>query len=714
MRNRICLFLALFCWMAYTLSAQTEQTLPPNATSSNQPSIDEVTLLNDLDEDSLQISQQIELPTPPAKVNLSGFDLSMTDEGLVFSSPQSNGQTNISINGEEVELNFRDGKALHPLDTDYKGQLIFINNPADQNSQIQLYHLSKRQGDGHRLRSIPLWMSLIPPLIAIFLALVFKEVILSLFVGIWSGAFIAGGLRLDSFYYFFDSIYSVVAKYIKAALYDESHISIIVFSLLIGGMVAIISRNGGMGGVVQSLSKYARSPRSTQFITWLLGVAIFFDDYANTLIVGNTMRSVTDKFKISREKLAYIVDSTAAPVSAIAFITTWIGAELSYIGDAVGTLEGFDTGLTPYSIFISSLKYSFYPILTLIFILILIYTRRDYGAMLKAENRARRTGQVSPAATSDEDEPNMEDLTPVKGAPLKWYNAALPVLMVIFVTLFGLIDTGMESLYNEIGMNGKFSWGTVWGQMGSLFPQDNPSFFMKMGKLIGSSDSYVALIWASFAGVALAVIMTLAGRIMKLHDTMHTMVTGFKTMLPALVILTLAWSLASTTDELHTADFLTQALQDSVSPYLMPVIIFILAAFIAFSTGSSWSTMAILYPIAIPTTWAICIAQGVDPDVAMEILLNVIAVVLAASVVGDHCSPISDTTILSSLASDCNHIDHVRTQLPYALTVGTVSLIAAGVSTLLGGGWFICFVILIISVVILTTVVLRVGKVVED
>ena len=191
---------------------------------------------------------------------------------------------------------------------------------------------------------------------------------------------------------------------------------------------------------------------------------------------------------------------------------------------------------------------------------------------------------------------------------------------------------------------------------------------------------------------------------------MHWMTTGFKTMLPAILILTLAWSLAITTHELHTADFLTQLLLGNIPPAMMPVLTFVLAALIAFSTGSSWSTMAILYPIAIPTTWAITQAAGMSPEAGFEILLNVISVVLAASVLGDHCSPISDTTILSSLASDCNHIDHVKTQLPYALTVGSVSLVACALSAILGGGWMLSFLLLILSVGVLWLVIRQFGK----
>ena len=658
--------------------------------------------------------------TAHAPISLTDYQIQMEKDALIFNAPGINGTTTINISGNDdpISLNFVNGQATSPYPVDQKGKLLLLTH---QNSlgknQYKLVHVAKKSDGSHRVRNIPMWLSVVPPLIAILLALLFKDVIVSLFIGIWAGAFIVGGLRIESLYYFVISIFEVVEKYMVKALADSSHISIIVFSLMIGGMVAIISRNGGMAGVVKSLSRYAKDAKSTQFITWLLGVAIFFDDYANTLIVGNTMRSVTDKFKISREKLAYIVDSTAAPVSAVAFITTWIGAELSYIADATVTLQGFDAGMTPYALFISSLRYSFYPILTLIFILILIFTRRDYGPMWKAEHRARTTGQVSSARTEDEDDPDMEDLSPVKGAPLKWYNAAVPVLVVILLTIFGLIDTGIASVYGELVEKGIMpsseAWGDVWPLMSELSGAD-ASFFMRIGKLIGSSDSYVALLWASFGGLLVAILMTVGQKIMKLIDTMHNMTVGFKTMLPALIILTLAWSLAITTEELHTATYITNLLQDSLSPYLMPAITFVLAAFIAFSTGSSWSTMAILYPIAIPTTWAICQTQGIDPDISMEILLNVIATVLAASVVGDHCSPISDTTILSSLASDCNHIDHVRTQLPYALTVGVTSLVAGSLATLFGGGALICLLLMIVSVVFLYGIVRKFGRISEE
>lgn len=649
-----------------------------------------------------------------SKVTLSHFKLRVeqdkNDGSQKFYLEERNieGTATIFINGNETDVLFTDGRAKMDLSADRKGELVYFKSDG---AHSHLYHISKKRDGGFRIRSIPLWLSLIPPLIAILLALLLKEVYVSLFIGIWSGAFIAGGMRLESIYYFFVSLFDVVNKYVITALIDSGHMSVIIFSLLIGGMVAIISKNGGMAGVVLSLSKYAKSPRSTQVITWFLGIAIFFDDYANTLIVGNTMRNVTDRFKISREKLAYIVDSTAAPVSAIAFITTWIGAELGYIDGGISQIN-MEVSMTSYAIFISSLKYSFYPILTIIFVFILVRSNKDFGPMLKAERRARITGQVSPAASEAEDEPNMEDLSPVKGAPMNPYYAIIPVSLVILMTMLGLIDTGFENLYLELsGMSIPVNetWGGIWGSMGVLL-EGNIGFFGKLGKLIGSADSYVALLWASSTGLIAALLMTIFGRVMKILDSMHWMATGFKTMLPALIILALAWSLATCTEELHTADFLSSALQDSLNPYLMPIIIFILSALIAFSTGSSWSTMAILYPIAIPTSYAICHASGLSEPATMEILLNVIATVLAASVLGDHCSPISDTTILSSLASDCNHIDHVRTQLPYALFVGGTSLVCLGISSFLGGGFLLNLLLFGLAILFFYIFIHRVGK----
>lgn len=615
-------------------------------------------------------------------------------EGLVFPAAASN----VEIDGETVTFTQANGKQVVAVDPGL--HLIRAGG------NTALYHLSDTVGNGpNRLRRIPLWLSILPPMVAIGLALLFKEVLISLFAGVWMGAFIAGGLRFEGFLGVIKALLETVEHYLIKALNDSGHLSVIVFSLMIGGMVAIISRNGGMAGVVERMTRYARTPKSAQFITWLLGIAIFFDDYANTLIVGNTMRSVTDKFRVSREKLAYIVDSTAAPVASVAFITTWIGAELGYIGDGIKDIPGLaDT--TPYAIFLESLKYSFYPVLTLAFILFLILTKRDFGPMLKAEERARDTGQVKAANTETEEVAETEDLEPVKGAPLRARNAIIPVLTVVIMTIVGLLDTGLASVYGGLDpAPASDGWGATWGAM-------DGSFFGKLGQVVGAADSYVALLWASISGVVMAIILTVGQRIMNIEQTMGSLTSGFKAMFSAIMILTLAWALALTTDDLHTATFLVDLLGKSIHPYMIPPIVFVLAALISFSTGSSWSTMAILYPIAIPLTWAVAEGAGWEYEAAHSLLYNVISIVLAASVLGDHCSPISDTTILSSLASDCNHIDHVRTQLPYALTVGSVSLMAGFLATALGGGWPLCIILMLISLGVLYGIVRWRGQVV--
>ncbi len=729
-----------------------------------QDSTNLISPIDTLNNDTIIETTTIITPEIPS-TTVESYEIVMrskeNDPALVFTSTGKaiDGLATLKINGEDTPLHFKNGQAEMPFDVDGKGKLVLIakDKKYKSYSDYNLYHISQKNKEQFRIIRIPLWLSIIPPLIAIILALIFKEVIISLFAGVVSGAFIIGGMRVDSLYWMFTSFLESLTTFVINALTDSGHMSVIVFSLLIGAMVALISRNGGMKGVVLSLSKYARSPRSSQFITWLLGVAIFFDDYANTLIVGNTMRSVTDKFKISREKLAYIVDSTAAPVSAVAFITTWIGAELGYIEKGIQTLENFQYDSSAYSIFLASLKYSFYPILTLAFILIIIYTKRDFGPMLKAEIRARTTGKVSNKKEGKNKTEEVEDLSPVEGAVPKWYNAAIPVLVVILMTIFGLMDTGMSSSQSALESSGvemtSSSWGTTWKNINLLSLESeeleihlakNPEGLSaeatsliaggtlagaknqvhekistiglgrKLGTLIGNSDSYIALLWASLSGVIIAMFLTLFRRIMTIEESVNTILAGFKTMLPALIILALAWALADVTSAIHTKDFLTSALSGKLNPYMLPAIIFILAALISFSTGSSWSTMAILYPIAIPATWELCMAAGIEPTMAYELLLNVISIVLAASVLGDHCSPISDTTILSSLASDCNHIDHVRTQLPYAITVGVASLICAVLSTLLGGGWLISFILGSVSLLALYFIVIKVGKKVED
>ncbi len=546
------------------------------------------------------------------------------------------------------------------------------------------------------LKPIPLWLSVFPPLLAIVMALLFKEVISSLLIGLFFGAFTIEYFQSGFIDGLVNAFKKIIDTYIIGALNNWDHLAVIIFSTLIGGMVALISKNGGMKGVVNIISRYANTPKSGQFATWLLGVAIFFDDYANTLVVGHTMRSITDKLKISREKLSYLVDSTAAPVAAIAFVTTWIGAELGYISNGIENIDEIAQNEGPYSIFFHSLSYSFYPVFTLIFMLMLIWKGKDFGPMYKAEHRARTTGHISSqmAKIDNEivDESELNTFEPLVGIHHKWYNAFIPVLVVIGGTILGLLYTGSEGN------------GHVWSDA-SL------GFFKKLSIVIGNADSYSALLWSSLAGVFTALIMTLSQKIMSLSDAVESILAGFKTMMNAMIILILAWSLAEITDLLHTADFITNLLAGHVTPLLIPTVTFVLAALVAFSTGSSWGTMAILYPLMLPAAWNVGVEAGMEYAAIMPIFYNVVASVLAGSVLGDHCSPISDTTILSSLASSCNHIDHVKTQMPYALTVGSVAIFLGTLPAAMGISSFILFPA---GIVILYFIVNYFGKTVEN
>lgn len=533
------------------------------------------------------------------------------------------------------------------------------------------------------VKEFPGWLTVLPPVLAILMAFVFKEVISSLFVGILTGAFIFNGL---SFKEFFNSLFAVFDTYILNAINNASHVSVILFSLLIGGIVAIISRNGGMKGIVNILTPYANNSVRGQLITWFMGLLIFFDDYANTLVVGNTLRPVTDKLNISREKLSYIVDSTAAPIAAIALVTTWIGAELGFIEQALDLINsnGAVIKLTPYAVFLKSLSYSFYPILTICFILMIILLKRDIGPMHSAEVRARTTGQVVKGSMNrglKEVDDALRELDPVAKSGEKALNAILPILTLIITVVVALFITGSDE---------------------EILNNESTSFSKKLSTIIGNADSYVALIWGSAAGVIVAALLTVSQKIMSITATFETLLDGFKTMVPAITILILAWALGNTTGDLKTADYLTLVFSDKISPYWFAEITFILAAITAFSTGSSWGTMTILYPLVLPLCWNISSTAGIPMDDMQSIFFNTVSVVLAGAVFGDHCSPLSDTTILSSMATATPHMDHVKTQLPYAVIVATVSVFicsrmaGAGIPTIFNylAGLLVLFIII--------------------
>jgi len=477
------------------------------------------------------------------------------------------------------------------------------------------------------------WWSLLPPVVAIALVLAFHDVLIALLMAVWFGStMLAAGP--------FAGFLRVVDTNIRDALVDSDHMSIIIFSMLLGGMVAVISKSGGTVGVVRALEPLATTPRRTQIVTWVMGVLIFFDDYSNTLIVGNTMRPVTDRHRISREKLAFLVDSTAAPVACVALVSTWIGYEVSLIGDAL-TKSGSD--LNPFSVFLSSLPFSFYPIFALTATFVIAVSGRDWGPMLLAERRARE-GELLAAGAQPLADFEGSDLAPEEGVSCRWWNAVVPISLVIAATLIGLYHTGRQGLI-EAG---------------------DPS--VSLSRVIGASDPFTVLLWASFIGLTAAVALAVVQNILTVRASLEATVNGFKSMFMAFVVLTLAWSLGQVCTDLETAVFLKSAVGPNMPPSLLPAAIFLVAAAVSFATGTSWGTMAILTPLAVPLA---LVSTSDDPG----ILAASVAAILGGAVFGDHCSPISDTTILSSMASGCDHVDHVRTQLPYALLAAAVAVL---------------------------------------
>jgi len=534
--------------------------------------------------------------------------------------------------------------------------------------------------DGEATGVFGTWISLLPPLVAIGLALTTREVILSLFAGIWVGALFMVGFNP------IDGTTKSLALLIDS-LVNADHIAIIVFSMLLGGMVGVMSRSGGTQGVVDVLGKFATNRQKGQVFAWASALAIFFDDYANTLIRGNALRPMTDRLNISREKLSYIVDSTAAPLAVSAVITTWIGFEITQIQNALSGLAATteDAELAAqlmagadnaFIIFLNSLPYLFYPILALAFVLMTILMKREFGPMLVAERRAASGNGVIREGSMPASDTSLETLQPIQDKPRRWYNAALPVISVILVALYSLYTTGTAAMGpGESGLTA----------------------------IIGNANPFDALLWASFTGSLIAIVLAVSQKILTLNQALESWVGGMQSMLIAVIILILAWGLGGVTQEIGTGTYLASMLEDSLPLTLLPGLVFFIAAITAFSTGTSWGTMAILFPVVIPLSIAMGAGVGFAGGENYGILLGAISSVMAGAVFGDHCSPISDTTVLSSMSSACDLIDHVRTQLPYALVVAAVAMVVGEIPAALNfihpawgilAGLFILYLIL--------------------
>lgn len=521
--------------------------------------------------------------------------------------------------------------------------------------------------------------SLVPPLVAITLAIATRRVVISLFIGLLLGAAIlAGGRPLAT-------LVLLGRDLLWGAVADVAHLQVFAFTLTMGAMIGVMQRSGGMLGLINRLRHVTTNRRRGQVSVWLLGLVVFFDDYANTLLLGGTMRPLADRLRISREKLAYLVDSTAAPVAGVALVSTWVAMEISLIDEGLRATGLAAGGFSPFQVFVDTIVYRFYPLLALAFVGIVAIGQRDFGSMLAAE---RRTLAATGESASPETRDDVPALHPENDRTRAWYLAVVPIVVTVGAILWVLVDTGGAALAAE---------ASLWQKM-------------------NAGDAYLAMIAGSLAGLATAAVLAYAHGAYAPRDGLRAAAAGAWQMMPAIVILTFAWALAAvtqSTDEagggLQTGAYLAALMGDAVPAALLPLVVFLCSAVVSFCTGSSWATMAILTPLSISLAWQ-AIGGAAAGDVDSPVMLATIGSVLAGSIFGDHCSPLSDTTVLSSRASGCPHVAHVRTQLPYALLVGAVSAVVC----CWPAGWGVPPLVLLIAGLGVLLVVMRlVGRRVE-
>ena len=485
--------------------------------------------------------------------------------------------------------------------------------------------------------------ALVPPVIAIALALITKEVYSSLFIGI-----VVGGLLYSNFS-FEGTINQVFSGGFISVLADGYNMGIIIFLVLLGTMVALMNNAGGSAAFGRWASEHIKTRVGAQLATILLGVLIFIDDYFNCLTVGSVMRPVTDGHKVSRAKLAYLIDATAAPVCIIAPISSWAAA-----------VSGFVEGEDGLSLFVSAIPYNYYAILTIVMMVGMVLLKTEFGSMAKFEQNALQGDLFSkeehPFAGKDDN----VDANP-NG---KVIDLVFPIIALIICCVIGMIWSG--------------------------------GFFAGEGFItaFSGSDASVGLAVGSFFALIITIIMYMVRRVLPFKKCMDCLIDGFRAMVPAILILTMAWTLKAMTDSLGAKVFVETAMQSTAGDLqkFLPAIIFLVGCFLAFSTGTSWGTFGILIPIVV----------GVFQNTNHELMIIAISACMAGAVCGDHCSPISDTTIMASAGAQCDHVNHVSTQLPYAIVAAAVSF----VSYLIAGFVQNVFICLGISVILMLLVLM--------
>jgi Na+/H+ antiporter NhaC len=507
-------------------------------------------------------------------------------------------------------------------------------------------------------------LTLLPPLVAIGLAFITKETILSLFLGVFVGEFMLCVNDLNIISTIINAFLQLGAQVISC-MADPWNAGIILQCLLIGGVIQLVTKMGGAKALADAFAKRANTPRKAQLFTWMLGLCVFFDDYANSLIVGPIMRPVMDKLKVSRQKLAFVVDATAAPVAGIAIISTWIGLEISLI--AAGFKSVGATNITGFGIFLQTIPYRFYNIFILIFIVISALTLYEFGPMKKAEQEARKRTEIEKVAEA----PGFDEVKPVEGIKLSVWNAIIPIGTLIVGALLAFYWSGYTAILG--------------GQDQALITlmKTAPLSFKGVFEALSASDASVALFQAALLASIVAIVMAVGEQILSIEDAISEWIGGMKTIVITGVILLLAWSLGGVIGEIGTADYLVGVLSGSIPQFIVPTLVFVLGALISFATGTAYGTMSILMPLAIPLGWAVSTGD-------MNFTIVCTSGVLTGAIFGDHCSPISDTTILSSMGTSCNHIDHVQTQIYYAVFVACIAIFIGYIPAAFGVPWFVC------------------------
>lgn len=492
--------------------------------------------------------------------------------------------------------------------------------------------------------------ALIPPVVAIVLALITKEVYSSLFIGILIGGVFYSGFSFEG------TITHVFQDGIIGALSDSYNVGILVFLVILGIMVCLMNKAGGSAAFGRWASTHIKTRVGAQLATIALGVLIFIDDYFNCLTVGSVMRPVTDRHQVSRAKLSYLIDATAAPVCIIAPISSWAAA-------VTGFVEGED-GL---SIFVRAIPYNFYALLTIVMMIGLVLMNVDFGPMRLHEKNARKgdlfTTPDRPYADTQEDS--------VSGNG-RVIDLVLPIVLLIVCCVIGMIYTG--GFFSGAGFVEAFS----------------------------QSDASVGLVLGSFFAFVITIIYYVARKIIKFGECMACIPDGFKAMVPAILILTFAWTLKIMTDSLGAAEYVAGIMESSARGMVnfLPAIIFLVACFLAFATGTSWGTFGILIPIVV------AVFAGTNENM----MIISISACMAGAVCGDHCSPISDTTIMASAGAQCNHVNHVTTQLPYAITVAVVSFVTYIVAGFVQTAWIALPVGIVLMLGVLFIIRLKHGK----